>query len=191
MATYSGNAGPGGSPPLYPAGTADRVLEQYPLTDYPTPQLQWRTLSSDRFACNMYHAVQLLYDKVPMYVYEFRDGTAPFYFPEMPGFVAGAYHTGDSQYIFPLYHGGPMGITHPLNAAQEELSDHVVAIWTNFAKTGNPNGLGNSPWPRYTGPNGGLWFIQDIRPAGLSTVTDAQFVAEHQCEFWETVFIFP
>jgi hypothetical protein len=131
----------------------------------------------------MYHAVQLLYDKVPMYVYEFRDGTAPFYFPEMPGFVAGAYHTGDSQYIFPLYHGGPMGITHPLNAAQEELSDHVVAIWTNFAKTGNPNGLGNSPWPRYTGPNGGLWFIQDIRPAGLSTVTDAQFVAEHSVNF--------
>ena len=77
-----------------------------------------------------------------------------FYFPVMPGFVSGAYHTGDSQYIFPGYHGGPLGVAHPLNDAQEDLSDQIVAAWTNFAWTGNPNGLGNYPWPRYTGSNG-------------------------------------
>ena len=189
-ATYSGNAGPGGSPPAYPAGTAQRVLAQYPLSNYPSPQLQWVAQGTDAFACRMYHIVQLLYEQVPMYVYEFRDRTAPFYFPVMPGFVSGAYHTGDSQYIFPLYHGGPLGITHPLNANQEELSDQIVATWTNFAWTSNPNGHGNRPWPRYTGPKG-RWFTEDIRPAGLSTVTDAQFVAEHKCAFWETVLIFP
>ena len=191
-ATYSGNAGPGGSPPTYPAGTVQRVLDQYPLSFYASPQLQWRQLSSDRFACNMYHMVQILHKQVPMYVYEFRDRTAPFYFPEMPDFVAGAYHTGDSQYIFPLYHGGPLGITHPLNAEQQQLSNQIVATWTNFAWTANPNGKGNGPWPLYTGPNGGLWFTENIRSAGgLSTVTDAQFAAEHQCAFWETVLIFP
>jgi hypothetical protein len=28
---------------------------------------------------------------------------------------------------------------------------------------------------------------EDIRPAGLSTEADAQFVGQHRCEFWETV----
>jgi para-nitrobenzyl esterase len=189
-ATYSGNSGPGGSPPVYPAGTAERVLAQYPLSNYPSPQLQWVTEATDSFACRQYHIVQLLYRQVPMYVYEFRDRTAPFYFPAMPGFVSGAYHTGDSQYIFPLYHGGPLGSAHPLNADQEELSDQIIATWTNFARTANPNGHGNSPWPRYTGPDG-HWFTENIRPVGLSTVTDAQFVDEHKCTFWDTVLIFP
>jgi len=125
-----------------------------------------------------------------MYVYEFHDRTAPFYFPEMPDFVSGAYHTGDSQYIFPFYHGGPLGITHPLDASQETLSDQIVATWTNFASTGNPNGNGNSSWPTYSGPNGAL-FTENILPVGLGTETDAQFVTEHKCAFWETVLIFP
>jgi para-nitrobenzyl esterase len=125
-----------------------------------------------------------------MHVYEFRDRTAPSYFPDMPGFVWGAYHTGDSQYIFPLYHGSPLGITHPLNGNQTTLSDQIVATWTNFASTGNPNATGNSPWPSYTGPNNGLWFTENILPSGLGTQTDAQFVAEHKCAFWDTVLVY-
>jgi hypothetical protein len=30
-------------------------------------------------------------------------------------------------------------------------------------------------------------FGRDIRPAGLSTEADAQFVRQHRCKFWETV----
>jgi carboxylesterase type B len=64
-----------------------------------------------------------------------------------------AYHTADIQYLFPLYHGGPAppSAIHQLNTLQEDLSDQLVAAWTNFAWTGNPNGLGNSPWPRHKG----------------------------------------
>src|SRR5262249_48698754 len=65
VATYAGNAGPGGSPPPYPPGTAQRVLDQYPLSNYPTAQQQWVAVSSDRFACNMYHMVQILQKQVP------------------------------------------------------------------------------------------------------------------------------
>ena len=36
------------------------------------------------FGCRQHHIVQLLYNQVPMYLYEFRDRTAPFYFPVMP-----------------------------------------------------------------------------------------------------------
>ena len=62
-----------------------------------------------------------------------------------------AYHTSDIQYLFPLWHGGPAPPAyHSLNKKQTDLSDQLVAAWTNFAWTGNPNGLGNYPWPRYT-----------------------------------------
>src|SRR3954447_931855 len=37
-AAYSGNAGPSGSPPRYPPGTADKVLAEYPVSNYATPQ---------------------------------------------------------------------------------------------------------------------------------------------------------
>jgi para-nitrobenzyl esterase len=152
--------------------------------------VQWGQLETDgRFVCGYRHADQILADQVPVYAYEFRDETAPFYFPKMPGFESLAYHTSDIQYLFPLYHGGNKGISHPLNKKQEKLSDQLVAAWTNFAWTGNPNGQGNSPWPRYKKTNG-AFLAEDIAPAGLSILTDAQFAAEHKCAFWDSVNVY-
>ena len=81
-----------------------------------------------------------------------------------------------------------MGTPHPLNRREEDLSDQLVAAWTNFAWTGNPNGLGNSPWPRYKPNNNGRILVEDI--PNLATETDAFWVAEHQCNFWDNVLVF-
>jgi para-nitrobenzyl esterase len=188
--TYSGNAGPGGSPPTYPAGTVDKVFAQYPLSAYATPQLALDAVMTDPSACRSLHASQLLAGQVPVYGYEFRDQTAPFYFPPLPGFVSLAYHTADIQYLFPLYHGGPAppSVIHQLNSEQQDLSDQLVAAWTNFAWTGNPNGLGNSPWPRYKGKSTSYYLSQDIPT--LSIFTEAQLSAEHKCGFWQTILIY-
>jgi para-nitrobenzyl esterase len=191
---YSGNSGPAGSGPPYPAGTVAAVMAHYPLSAYPSPQLQWGAVITDgaqlgASTAKSRHIDQILANQVPIYAYEFRDQTAPFYFPPMPGFVSLAYHTGDIQYYWPLYHGGPQGITHPLNILQELLSDELVAAWTNFAYTGNPNGAGNRPWPRYTSTNG-PFFAENLLPAGLSTETDAFFSAEHQCAFWDSLIVY-
>jgi para-nitrobenzyl esterase len=102
-----------------------------------------------------------------------------------------ACHTCDIAYLFPLYHGSPLGIAHPLNGQQEELSDEMVAAWTNLAWTGNPNGIGNSPWPRYenrplaaskTAPA----ILSENIPS-LSTFTDYAFSQAHHCDFWDSV----
>lgn len=188
--TFSGNAGPGGSPPAYPPGTAVAVLAHYPLSAYPTPDLQWgQEYTNANFSCATRHVDQILASQVPVYCYEFRDQTAPSYFPSMPGFVSLAYHTGDIQYYWPLYHGGPLGIPHPLNSAQQQLSDQFVTLWANFVRTANPNGQGNTPWPRYTGADG-LWLTENIAPAGVSTETDAFWATEHQCSFWDSVLVY-
>ncbi|VTZ24975.1 Carboxylic ester hydrolase [Methylocella tundrae] len=185
--TYSGNAGPAGSPPAYSAGTVQAVLAHYPLYAYPTPQLAMDAVTTDVSACRSLRASDLLANQVPVYGYEFQERTAPYYFPKMPGFQPLAYHTADIQFLFPLYHGGPDGITHQLNNKQQDLSDQLVIAWTNFAWTGNPNGLGNSPWPRYKGKTG-YYLSQDIPT--LSTFTKAQFVAAHKCDFWQTILIY-
>jgi para-nitrobenzyl esterase len=187
---YSGNAGAGGSPPAYPAGTVDKVLAKYPLIAYSTAQLQYVAVGTDGKygACPQRRINRLLATQVPVYAYEFDDKTAPFYFPPMLGFVSGAYHTGDIQYLFPLYHGAT-GIIHPLNSQQEKLSDELVAAWSNFARTGNPNGHGNSPWPRYEVQQGKESYILSENIPALSTKTDAAFAADHKCDFWDKINI--
>ncbi len=121
--------------------------------------------------------------QIPVYAYLFEDQTPPFYFPKMPGFVSQAYHTSDIQFLFPLYHGG-QGTAHPLTAAQATLSNQLVTAWTNFAWTGNPNGVGNTPWPVYSANmNSSDVFVQNAPSS--STETTAQFYNSHHCSFWE------
>jgi para-nitrobenzyl esterase len=192
----------------FPAAEQAQAASLYPepSATYSTPQLALDAISTDSTACAQRYSQILYASQVPVYAYEFDDRTAPSYFPVMPGFVPLAFHTSDIQYLWPLWHGGPSGIEHSLNGFQRILSDELVAAWTNFAWTGNPNGHGNFPWPVYTPsrPNApgvlseGLLTPQPKtisgitlpppepapHPPGLSTFTDAQFDSYHHCDFW-------
>jgi para-nitrobenzyl esterase len=184
---YSGNAGPGGSPPAYPPGTADKVLAEYPLSNYATPQLADDAAFTDPGACRARHVDDLLSNRVPVYAYEFDYQHAPYYFPSMPGYVPLAAHTIDIQFLFPLWHGGPLGVSHPLNAAETKLSNQLVAAWTNFAAHGNPNPTPNAHWPRYVSNNGS--FLSEDVPTS-STMSEAQFSAMHHCDFWDKILVY-
>jgi para-nitrobenzyl esterase len=188
VATFTGSEGLFGSG-TYPAGTPAAVQAHYPLNAYPTPELALGRILTDPFECEQRAINKLFASQVPVYAYEFDDRTAPFYFPALPGFLPLAYHTGDIQYLFPLYHGAT-GVVHQLNRRQENLSDVLVAAWTNFASTGNPNGQGNMPWPLYkpNKPNVASILSQNI-PA-LTTFSDAAFSAAHQCNFWDSILTF-
>lgn len=182
IAAYSGPNPPPGLP--YPSGTAAAILAHYPVSAYPSAQLAWDAALTDPIHCRDIHIDNILAPQVPLYAYSFDDRTAPFYFPPLPGFVAWAYHTSDQQYLFPLYHGGPLGTPKPLNRLQGILSDQLVAAWSNFANVGNPNGVGNSPWPRYTATRHQV--LSENSPA-LSTYTAAAYAQRHMCAFWNTI----
>ncbi len=176
--------------PNYPAGTVDAVLAQYPPGA--DPQATFDLVGTHPGACRNRH-IDTLWTQagVPVYEYEFNDQNAPYYFPRLPGFTPLAAHTIDIQFLFPNWHGGVLGFNHPstLTPEEEKLSDELVAAWTNFASTGNPNGTGNSPWPQYTTATDAPAFLSENVPS-LSTFTNSQWSANHNCAFWDSIIVY-
>lgn len=177
---YGGNAGPGGSPPAYPKGTAEAVMKLYASQKLDGPQAAWDRAHADMLACRGQYLAGQLAPHVPVYAYLFDDPTAPSYFPPMPGFTAGAYHTADLIYLFEGFHGGPDGAPIRLNARQQKLSDRLIAAWSNFARGGNPNGQGNGPWARWQKDKPGI-FVQN------DAWSQTQTGAAHNCGFWNGI----
>ena len=64
--------------------------------------------------------------------------------PDHP--FGGTYHSGEHMYIFRTIARSWRNYT----GADYELSGQVCDYWTNFIKTGNPNGNGLSVWQPYT-----------------------------------------
>ena len=58
----------------------------------------------------------------------------------------GARHAGEIQYVFGTLDSVPK-VTW--EASDRTLSDAMVSYWTNFARTGDPNGKGLNAWPKY------------------------------------------
>jgi para-nitrobenzyl esterase len=183
---YGGNAGPGGSPPPYPKGTPDAVLKLYAPARRGGAQAAWDAAHADMLACRGQHLAEEIAPFVPVYAYLFDDRSAPSYFPKMPGFTAGAYHTSDLIYVFEGFHGGPAGVPTRLNTRQQALSDKLIAAWANFARSANPNGKGDAPWPRWRkGEHAPSHFMQD--DAWSQVQDNAAFAAAHNCGFWQGI----
>ncbi|MDB6091183.1 MAG: Carboxylesterase type [Gammaproteobacteria bacterium] len=183
----------------YMANTPANVLAEYPLSNYGNdPQLAQDRVGTDPIACTTRRVAQLLAPQVPTYMYEFNYQNAPYYFPQMPNvssptghFQPLAAHTIDIQFLFSGYHGGNLGVNldqttgepRELQGKEITLSEQLIAAWTNFAATGDPNGSGNSPWPTFT-PDSPVFFSENIP---LSTLTGAQFSVNHHCAFWDPI----
>ncbi|MFC3694510.1 carboxylesterase/lipase family protein [Chenggangzhangella methanolivorans] len=170
----------------FPADAQRRVKRLYPLSKYESPLLALDAIQSDTTQCTQHNTNVLLSDQVPVYAYQFADRTAPTYFPKMPGYLSLAYHTADIQYLFIGWHGGDQGIPHDLNKQQRKLSDELVAAWTSFAWSGNPNGSGNSPWPRFRAKKNLPGVLEQNIPFSTA-ITDAEFVAQHKCDLWDSI----
>ena len=123
---------------------------------------------------------------VSLYTYEFSDRNAPWYFPPV-SFAHGAAHTIDIQFLFTDWHGGPLGPPARALAAGTGARATTCHRLDNFVSTGNPNLKGNSPWPRYT-KGSEVCLTQNV--PHLTTITEAQFRAAHQCDFWDTVLVY-
>lgn len=82
----------------------------------------------------------------PVYRYRFDQPI-----PQEPGKKPrGTHHASDIAFVF----GNLSSRDLPWNADHRAMSDIMMTYWSNFAKTGDPNGEGVPAWPRYSPATG-------------------------------------
>jgi para-nitrobenzyl esterase len=164
----------------------ETVLNKYPLANYASPSLAEIAMAQGAKSCTARQLDRQWAKYVAVYAYEFDDRTAPSYFPDL-SYPMRAYHTSELQYLFPLFHGG-QGISHPLNEAQQKLSDDLVDYWTTFARYGTPNHPGKNQlpaWPRYSPATD---TIQSLNLPAPKTAGDCGNA--NDCSLWDQVIAF-
>jgi para-nitrobenzyl esterase len=72
----------------------------------------------------------------------------------------GARHAGEIEYVFGALDALPKV---PWQEADRKLSDQIGTYWSNFARSGDPNGPGLPAWPRYTGQGGPQVMHLDVK----------------------------
>lgn len=94
-----------------------KVVDAYPLKDYANPTDIYATAVTDYlFACSGLAMTRWASQYMPVYAYEFSDGTAPSYLAQTTYPLLSA-HTFELSYLFPGFHGGD-GTTVKLNSLQ-------------------------------------------------------------------------
>ena len=134
---------------------ADALLDAYAAEAAQSPGLAFREMLTDRFMAWQMRRWAELQRHVGQasYLYFMSHPTPAFrlYTPDDPELAlpdgprsAGAYHSGELAYVFDTLHR----VGHDWNDSDRALARTINGYWTQFARTGDPNG---SPLPRWPG----------------------------------------
>lgn len=165
---------------------ADAVLGRYPwpasTTDPLTGAYLTGAILTDWYACLTRGLTREMARYTPIYDYEFDHRTGPGLRPLPAGFVWGAGHAAELPYLWPNFDNGTP-IAGKFTPAERQLATEMVLYWGSFVREGEPKLPGQPPWPRYDDDGQ----VLSLRAGGqTSVISDATFVAEHQCGFWDS-----
>ena len=86
-----------------------------------------------------------------------------------------AFHSDELEYVFGTLDVRRGAVWQP---ADRKLSEEVIAYWTNFAKTGDPNGQGLPHWSRYDKEGTVLHFDDPVSAGPDTSRSQFQFLLE-------------
>ena len=159
---------------------AEDVAAQYPVGTYATPGLAWATVVTDRvWACPAQAELRHYAAVTPTFAYYFDDREAPRAFPGAPEIPLGAYHGAELTYLFGDARFDP---SNRHDADQRELSSQMIQYWSDFARSGDPNGPDLPAWEPFEGGDPAP-FVQRLAP-GPDGLGPVDVIAEHRCDFW-------
>jgi len=151
---------------------ANRFLTLYPVKqDADVPAMKSASLVDQaRVSLDIWSAQQLQKSRV-VYTYYFD---RPIPWPAHPEF--GAFHTAEVPYVFRSL----KFLDRPWEKTDYRLSDAMSTYWTNFAKTGDPNGDGLPDWPAYArGDHVVMELGEHIGPIPVATEEKLEFFLEY------------
>ena len=110
--------------------------------------------------------LQAMKGKHGVYYYHFAHQPP---FPEGSPYEGwGASHFAELWYMFDHLNQG----SWPWSASDRELAEVMSSYWTNFAKSGNPNGTRLPHWPEFTANDGLVLYLND--PTHTGTVANSK-----------------
>jgi para-nitrobenzyl esterase len=124
---------------------ANEFLKFFPAnTDEEANRSQVKLSRDAIFAASGYKwaTIQSSQGKAPIYIYYFKRKL-----PATADYVKyGAFHTGEVAYAM----DNLKFLNRPWEPADNELAALMSGYWANFITSGNPNGKGLPPWPKFT-----------------------------------------
>jgi para-nitrobenzyl esterase len=164
------------------------VMAEYALGQFETASLALATATTDyspqrpiSMCSNLYTAQFAAVRTNYVYTYEFTDEDAPpiIAYPapatkNLPAY--GAAHTFELGFLFDF--DPPV----TLSSSQAVLADQMIDYWSNFARTGNPNGPTVPQWRKFNESSDTQRL--DTGPSGVGHIDIA---TEHNCAFWTSV----
>jgi para-nitrobenzyl esterase len=165
----------------YPTSDVPAILQQYPLSSYPSPDLAAAQVITDgTISCPAFEMDKLLSALVPVWAYQFSDENAPSIVAPPVSFPYGAAHFSELQYLFNMSALTIPG-TPALTPAQLVLATRMKRYWTAFATYGDPNSAEGVPdWRTFDQIRSNpMQSLDEPKPRAFF-----QFAADHQCDFW-------
>jgi para-nitrobenzyl esterase len=88
-----------------------------------------------------------------------------------------AFHSDDIEYVFGTLDTRPDAVWRP---EDRKLSGEIMDYWTNFAKTGDPNGAGLPEWARYDKTGDVMHLDADSKASADTTRARYEFLLENK-----------